>query len=148
MKTPLSCDCPSLGWCSLDTLRVILTICLLVALSFGFAYVAVPGEARAADTCSGVGVHDPGTDPEVLVLTTATRLPQLCNRSAVEIQNLGPNPIYCALGYSSMARVGKARKIGAGEAWAVDAPHTLPIWCIAATASQVSGAATIVSEIK
>lgn len=104
-------------------------------------------EAQSGAQCPA-GTHQPGTDPEVLVLTTATRLPQLCGRSAVEIQNLGPNSIYCSLGYSSMARVGKARKVGTGETWSIDVPATLPIWCIAETAAQVTGAATIVSEVK
>ncbi len=144
--TPFKCDCPPLGWCFRDTLRFVSTITLIVALSVGIGVAVVPSEAQA-QTCPP-NTHQPGTDPEVLVLTTATRLPQLCGRQAVEIQNLGPNPIYCSLSVASMARVGKARRISTGETWSVDAPATLPIWCVAATAAQVTGAATIVTEIR
>ena|SRR5688500_10597495 len=84
---------------------------------------------------------------EVLVLTTATALPIGQYRRAVEIQNLGPNPIFCALGDSSLAVLNKARRIAAGDAWALDAPSSQRIWCIT-SANQVTGAATIVSEVR
>lgn len=86
---------------------------------------------------------------EVLVLASgATRIdpaPRLA-RQAVEIQNLGPNPIYCALRTSTGLVVNKGRKIIYGEAWAVMAGPSSPIYCIAATADQVTTAATIVTE--
>lgn len=85
---------------------------------------------------------------EVLVGTTATALPQLGQRRGVEIQNLGPNPIFCALGSSAAAVVNKARKVDAGAAWALNAPSTQTIWCVASTAAQVTGAATVVTEIR
>lgn len=145
----LRCDCGVLQWCDRDTARFLLCLVALVAFCAAMVLAVLPGRAAAQSAVNcGALTHQPGTDPEVLVLTTATRLPQLCGRRAVEIQNLGPNPIYCSLGYSSMARVGKARKVGVGESWVVDAGDTLPIYCVASTASQVSGAATIVSEVK
>lgn len=84
---------------------------------------------------------------EVLVLTTATELPRLSNRAGIEIQNLGPNPIYCAVGSSAAAVVNKSRQIAAtGGTWVLSASNRTRIWCVAATAAQVTGAATVVSE--
>lgn len=84
---------------------------------------------------------------EVLVLTSATQIPALGGRKAVEVQNRGPNSIFCALASSGAAVVNRAREVKAGDAWALDAPDTLSIWCIAATAAQVTGAATIVTQL-
>jgi hypothetical protein len=85
---------------------------------------------------------------EVLVLTTPTLLPRLSNRKAIEVQNLGVNSIFCALTDSSKAIVNKARRLQPGETWVLDIGPTLPIYCVAATASQTTGAATIVTEIR
>lgn len=95
------------------------------------------------------------TTTEVLVLTTATALPYsggtatsgTVGRVGIEIFNNGPNTIYCAFS-SATAVVNKARPIAAGASWALDAMGRVGIWCIAATASQLTGAATIVSELK
>lgn len=90
----------------------------------------------------------PTLTTEVLVATTATALPKLANRKAIEIQNLGPNAIFCALGSSAKALLNKARKIDAsGGVWALDAPPTLSIYCITSTL-QVTGAATVVTELR
>lgn len=87
---------------------------------------------------------------EVLVLTTATAMPQTSTgprgRSAIEIFNNGPNSIYCAF-TEAAAVVNKARPIAAGTSWSIDARSHIGIWCIAATANQVTGAATVVSEL-
>lgn len=92
---------------------------------------------------------------EKLVLTTATKMPRNTTtglRVAIEIQNLGPNPIYCAFS-SATAVVLKARAIEAkvaatpADSWAVDVTPDMDIWCIAATANQVTTAATVVSEL-
>jgi predicted secreted protein len=88
---------------------------------------------------------------EVLVLASAaTRVDTdtLRNRRALEIQNLGPNSIFCAIGASADAVVNKSRKIGAGEAWALDLSAGFPVYCKAATADQVTGAATVVTEVR
>jgi hypothetical protein len=85
---------------------------------------------------------------EVLVLNSAaTALPKLVGREAVEVYNHGPNTIFCSF-TSAGAVVDKARPILAEGSWAVDAIGRVDIWCIAKTADQVTGAATIVSEIK
>jgi hypothetical protein len=99
------------------------------------AFVLVAGLAHAAPTT------------EKLVLASAPVLmPQLEGRTAIEIQNLGPNPIWCAI--ASTPVVNKSRKIGTGEAWSPPIYWSIPIYCIASTGDQVTGAATIVSEAK
>lgn len=89
---------------------------------------------------------NPAATTEVLVLTTATELPRLSGRAGIEIQNNGPNAIHCAFS-SAAAVVGTARSIAAsGGTWALGASSRTRIWCVAATAAQVTGAATVVSE--
>jgi hypothetical protein len=84
------------------------------------------------------------TTTEVLVLTTPTALPVLRYRRIFEVQNLGPNDIFCA-GSSAGAVANKARRIAAnGGAWSFSGGDA--VWCVAATANQVTGAATITSE--
>lgn len=99
-------------------------------------------------SCSVDAQTNPVLTTEVLVLTTATAMPQLANRRGIELQNLGPNPIYCALTDATRAVVNKARRVDAGGSWALDVPGTTPIYCIAATAAQATGAATIATEAR
>ena len=85
---------------------------------------------------------------QVLVLTTPSRVDTGRKfRKAVEVQNLGPNPIYCTLrkGTSDVPAVGTARRIASGEAWGIELKADVQVWCIAGTA-QLTGAATIVTE--
>jgi hypothetical protein len=110
------------------------------ALALCFVYLAIISSADAQT--------NPVLTTEVLVGTTATAMPQLPNRRGVELQNLGPNPIYCALTDATKAVVGRARRVDAGGSWALDIPSTTPIYCIAATAAQVTGAATIATEAR
>lgn len=108
-----------------------------------------PRTAFAQSSC-GPDTHQPGTDPEVLVGTTPTRMPQLCGRGGVELQNLGPNPIWCVISYNSAhARVNRARRVDPnGGTFPANVKDTQPVWCVASTAAQVQGAATIVSEAR
>lgn len=90
---------------------------------------------------------------EVLVLNATSTLltTTLVARRSVEVQNLGPNPIYCAVSAgstdSAVAVVTKARKVAAGEAWALDLPPGRSIYAKAGTTDQVTTAATIVTEV-
>lgn len=85
---------------------------------------------------------------EVLVLNSApVQLPDSTNRRAISIQNLGPNAIYCAFSASANAVLTKSIKIGNGETFSMNFPAGISIWCRAATADQLTGAATIVTEI-
>jgi ammonia channel protein AmtB len=64
----------------------------------------------------------------------------------VKLVNTGPNPIYCALGASVPVVLLADPILPTG--WATyEAGPAVPITCIAATASQLTTAATIVSEL-
>lgn len=82
--------------------------------------------------------------PEFLVGTSATLVPRTSPSTGVELQNLGPNPIYCAF-KSTDAVVGKAKKIGPGESWWAGVNWLTPIWCIS-SAAQVTLGGTIDTE--
>lgn len=82
---------------------------------------------------------------EVLVETTPTALPALRFRRLLFIQNLGPHDIFCA-DTSAAAVVNKAVRVAAnGGTLSLSAANAF--WCVAATADQVTGAATIVLEL-
>lgn len=90
----------------------------------------------------------PALAGEVLVLTTVTRMdpsPALA-RTAVELQNRGPNPIACQLRTSAGLTTGTGRQILTGETWSFPAGQGTQIFCVASGANQVTGAATIVTE--
>src|SRR5688572_9156284 len=129
--------------------RFIVWIGLVVGIVAGVTYGAINTPLHMA--ADAVTTLTGSKTSEVLVLASAaTALPQTATaprgRSAIEIFNNGPNTIYCAFS-SATAVVAKARPIAAGTAWAVDAKSHIPIYCISATADQVTGAATIVSEL-
>lgn len=88
-----------------------------------------------------------GDTNEVLVLTTATAMPQQSlYRRDLLFENRGPNAIWCAMGSSAKAVVNKCHRIAPnGDRLAFNAPDKW--WCIAETANQVTGAATVVSEV-
>lgn len=105
--------------------------------------IALALPAAAADTLQA----------EKLVLNaTATQVDlAIVLRKGIELQNLGPNAIYCVLSSLTTAptvTLTKARKLNNGDAWSLDIPPGLHIWCKAATADQVTGAATIVTEVR
>jgi hypothetical protein len=70
----------------------------------------------------------------------------LSGRRAIELLNLGPNPIYCKT--DGAAVVSLARRILPGDPWSLDVTDAVNIRCIAATAAQVTTAATIITEVK
>lgn len=88
-----------------------------------------------------------GKTTEVLVSTTATALPAepLFLRRSVEIQNLGPDPIYIAFN-AAEAVVDKARKLSTGDTYSVTR-QGVTLYAIT-TVEQVTGAATIVMELQ
>lgn len=94
-----------------------------------------------------------GKTQQVLVLNSApTLVPAvaLAGRKAIEIQNLGPNVIYCTVDGQAPAIDGSlGRMIGATNGtWALDVGAGVVIKCIAKTADQVSTAATQVTELR
>jgi hypothetical protein len=93
-----------------------------------------------------------GKTTEVAVTNSAggTAVPAsaLANRRAIEIQNNGPNTIYCTVDGTAPLVGSNGRWIVAGAAWSLDAGPNVTIKCIASTAAQVTGAATMVTELK
>lgn len=73
---------------------------------------------------------------------TVTALPasRHVGRKSVEIQNNGPNPIRVSYASGTQYRVLQNK-----ESWALD--YDGPLYGIATTADQVTGAATVVTEI-
>ena len=83
---------------------------------------------------------------EVLVLTTATRIPrQTSVTRALEIFNNGPNTIWVCVNGQPVEN--KCRPVLAGASYAMDLPSDVPVFALASTANQVTGAATIVTEV-
>lgn len=110
----------------------------------GTAVIAVA--APLVQTIPG-GMHTV-TQTQVLVLSSAsTAVPTTpqTNRKAIEIFNNGPNTIFCKPG--GTGAVNTTRPIASGGSWYVEIGSTVAVGCRAATADQVSGAATIVTEI-
>lgn len=85
---------------------------------------------------------------EVLIVSSGggTMVPAtpMVGRLGIEIQNRGPNSEFCKP--TSGAAVNTTREIKSGDSWAFDATEAVTLNCKAATADQVSGAATIVTE--
>lgn len=116
------------------------------------------GSITGQDWAVSLAARSTGRTTEVTVTnaaggTTLTNAATaLVNRKAVEIQNLGPNPIYCTIDGTAPV-VLKARRIDAlgataSSPWSIDAGPNIVIRCIAATAAQATTAATIVSEVR
>lgn len=105
------------------------------------AYAATPSPVAL------VAGQTPTLTQEWLVTTTSSCVTSLSGRKAIELQNLGPNAIYCSL--TSAAVVTKTRRLDAsGGTWALDIGETIPVCCVAATANQVTGAATVVNQVR
>ena len=121
---------------------------LLVGLVLvGLLVAAAPAHAQSARG---------GRTSEWIVTNSAggSTFATLSGRSAVELQNLGPNAIYCTVGpyngttATPLATGALGRKIDAGATWSLQASGSVTLRCIAATAAQVTGAATQVTELR
>lgn len=140
----------------MKTRNWILTLVLVPVLAFADGYVYQgPGSPTNTPWSVDNSAKFTGATTEVLVLNaTQTALPatSLAGRRAIEIQNLGPNAIYCAIGPASApptAVLLKSRQVAAsGGVWAIDLNDKIVVRCLAATADQVTGAATIVTEVR
>lgn len=91
-----------------------------------------------------------GATTEVLVLNaTDTAMPTtpLAGRRGLEIQNLGPNAIYCSLTAAGSPVLTKSRMIPATSgSWSAPFGPNIVVECRAASADQVTGAAAITTE--
>lgn len=89
---------------------------------------------------------------EVLVTNAAngTRLDAVPDptRRYVIITNFGPNPIYVSFGAQSAgSKKGTLVPATNGQLGPLEVPPAVGIWAIADTAAQVTGAATVLSEL-
>lgn len=92
---------------------------------------------------------------ELLVTTSGVALPALNGRLGLEVYNYGPNALHCSFG---TAITGNAfwviNSVDTTDAshprpgyWSAAARSYQPIFCVAVSANQLTGAATIVNEI-
>ena len=92
-----------------------------------------------------------GQSSEWLVTNSAggSTLTNYSLRKALLLQNLGPNAIYCTFdGQSPLATGALGYKIDAGASFSAAIGPTVTVKCIAATAAQVTTAATQVVELR
>lgn len=123
-----------------------------LALAFLALALALPALAPAQVQPVDNTARTAGKTTEVLVSNAAggTAVPSatFSGRRTLEIQNLGPNDIYCTVDGSAPV-VNKSRKVAAnGGSFALAVGGQIPVKCIADAAAQVTGAATIATEIK
>jgi hypothetical protein len=83
-----------------------------------------------------------------------TTITALAGRKGIELQNLGPNAVYCTIdGQAPLATGALGRKVlpvaqEPGNTWSLDAGATVVFRCIAATAAQTTPACLQVSELR
>lgn len=89
----------------------------------------------------------PNPQNEKLVTTAAAiRIDSgMPNRRWLEVQNLGPNPIYVSI--TTEPVLTKARRLAQYESWVLPVASMHRVYAIAGVADQVTGAATIVTEL-
>lgn len=122
---------------------------LSVVLSIAFSARA----QTATDTNVNISARRNGKTTEVCVTNgaggTAVPTTAFALRKAMELQNLGPNSIFCTVdGQAPLATGALGRRILSGDAWSIDAGSNIAVKCIAATAAQVTGACTQVTELR
>lgn len=112
-----------------------------------FVGIALAASAWAYVDVGGMGV---GQTSEWLVTNAAggSTLTNLTARRALYLQNLGPNAIYCVFGTQTPLATGAMGiKIDPGSSFSISATDNVPVKCIAASAAQVTTAATQVVEL-
>lgn len=125
---------------------------ILAAIVVGFiTFGAVHVLASPSEIAVDISAKLAAKSSQVLVLAAAggTAITSFTNRKGVELQNLGPNPIYCTFdGQAPLSTGALGRRIDAnGGTYAIDAGAGVQITCIT-TVNQVSGAATQVTELR
>lgn len=116
--------------------KLLLLVLLLPTLAAADVVVASPGAGQSS---------------EWLVTNAAggSTLTNLPTRRALLLQNLGPNAIYCTFdGQAPLATGALGYKIDSGASFSAAIWSTVVVKCIAATAAQVTTAATQVVELK
>ncbi len=132
-------------------------IAIIVGGAIGaLAYVLMPEitpAQTATDTNVNISARRNGKTTEVCVTNSAggTIVPTtaFALRKAMELQNLGPNSIFCTVdGQAPLSTGALGRRILSGDPWSLDAGANITVKCIAATAAQVTGACTQVTELR
>ncbi len=116
--------------------KFILVALLLPLSALAEVVVASPGAAQSS---------------EWLVTNAAggSTLTNFAARRSLVLQNLGPNAIYCTFdGQAPLTTGALGYKIDAGASFSAAIGPTVTVRCIAATAAQVTTAATQVLELK
>lgn len=118
-----------------------------------FAVATLAVAQTATDTNVNISARRNGKTTEVCVTNaaggTTTPTTAFALRKAVELQNLGPNSIFCTVdGQSPLSTGALGRRILTGDAWSLDAGANITIKCIAATAAQTTPACTQVTELR
>jgi hypothetical protein len=144
---------------------------LIAALLATFAFVAEAQQTTTANQGQGsasvtewymnAGARRKGETKEICVTNAAggtyvpgtTLLHQpLASRKSIEIQNLGPNAVYCTIdGTAPLATGANGRKIGPEDnlnVWSLDIGPSIAVRCIAATAAQATPDCLAVSEVQ
>ncbi len=133
------------------TLTVIVIAVVGVAAYAGTPVDQGPGNANTQEWYQNIAARRAGATTEVLVLASGpVTMPTtaLVQRKSIELQNLGPNPIYCTVGGSAPVLL-KSRQVPAnGGTWSLGVGPSVLVKCLAATGDQVTGAATIVTEVQ
>lgn len=126
----------------------------VVGLACAFALAALAdvatqgGTQNVGDWWVTAGAHRSCTFAEVVVTNAAggTTITAV-TRKAIDIFNGGPNTIYCRFdGGTPSASTAGGRPILANASFPVDVTSAVVIKCIAATAAQVTTAATAVTQ--
>lgn len=116
------------------------------------AGVLVAVGAVAGDVPVNASAKNGGKNSQVCVTDAAggTVVASFTARKAIELQNLGPNAIYCTVdGQAPLATGALGRRVDAsGGTWSLDAGPAITVKCIAATAAQVTPACTQITELR
>lgn len=128
----------------------VFAVLAFVAILFSSNVSAIAPPEQAVDAAARFA----GRTSEVCVTNgaggTAVPTTGFTNRKAIELQNLGPNSIFCTVdGQAPLSTGALGRRIDAsGGTWSLDAGRGIVIKCIAATAAQVTTACTQVTELR
>lgn len=117
--------------------KIVVVLALLVCLpALADVVVASPGGGKSSEWT-------------VTNAAGGSTLTNLSFRRALLLQNLGPNAIYCTFdGQNPLATGALGFKIDSGATFSAAAADTVTVKCIAATAAQVTTAATQVVELR
>jgi hypothetical protein len=116
--------------------KMLAVLALLPSLSLADTVVASPGGGQSSEWT-------------VTNSAGGSTLTNLSGRRALLLQNQGPNAIYCTFdGQAPLATGALGYKIDPGSSFSAAVAATVTVKCIAASAAQVTTAATQVVELR